>query len=257
MVVYGRFYNIIIVTGWTGVCLCLLGGALPYLNFPGIDLFFAFFKSHWVPFYLPNSILLTPCFCRKNQFVSITFSSRDKVGNVFHHHLSFDHFEAFYINFLLYFRFSFIVLRSCWFLIFQNPIGSIFFIVLRTLPPRIWWSTPSPSSPSFTGGGGHLPVHVTELYSWPVLYWDIPIRSAHSGCHMSTAGVIYNQRLGLWPITSKLPKKWSNAIKGVSPQVPGSQALFDLLSHNEAAKKLAKIGFLWLLVINVPLHILA
>ncbi len=82
-----------------------------------------------------NSILLTPAFCRKNLFVSITFNFRDnspKVGLIFHKHLSFDHFEAFCTNFLHDFQ-------SCWppsysskifltphFYKTLDPIGSIF-----------------------------------------------------------------------------------------------------------------------------------
>ncbi len=56
------------------------GGALPYLkmvgNFHYIDIDIV--QSQWVLF-MPNSILLTPSFCRKNLFDSITFSSRDNL----------------------------------------------------------------------------------------------------------------------------------------------------------------------------------
>ncbi len=37
-------------------------------------------QSDWIPILYLNTIQLTPFFCRKNWFVSITFSSRDTTG---------------------------------------------------------------------------------------------------------------------------------------------------------------------------------
>ncbi len=52
------------------------GGELP-LYWP----LFGHFQIPLDPFFMLNSILLlTPSFCRKNQFVSITFSSRDNLS---------------------------------------------------------------------------------------------------------------------------------------------------------------------------------
>ncbi len=57
------------------------GGVLPYLGmvgrFCGDDHHFWDFQSEWVPIIYLHIIWLTPSFCRKNQFVSITFSSKD------------------------------------------------------------------------------------------------------------------------------------------------------------------------------------
>ncbi len=56
-------------------------GVLPYLGmvgrFRGDDPRFWNFQSDWVPTLYLITIRLTPSFCRKNRFVSITFSSRD------------------------------------------------------------------------------------------------------------------------------------------------------------------------------------
>ncbi len=58
-----------------------LGWVLPYLGmeerFRSDDSHFWDFQSNWGPFLYLNTIQLTPSFCRKNLFVSITFSSRD------------------------------------------------------------------------------------------------------------------------------------------------------------------------------------
>ncbi len=57
------------------------GGVLPYLvmvgRSRGDDPRFGDFRSDWVPILYFITIRLTPSFCRKNRFVSITFSSRD------------------------------------------------------------------------------------------------------------------------------------------------------------------------------------
>ncbi len=57
------------------------GGVLPYLGMEGMfcgdDPHFWDFQSDWVPILYLITIRLTPSFCRKNKFVSITFSSRD------------------------------------------------------------------------------------------------------------------------------------------------------------------------------------
>ncbi len=46
-------------------------------RFHGDDPDFCDCRSNLVPIVWCNQIRLTPSFCRKNQFVSITFSSRD------------------------------------------------------------------------------------------------------------------------------------------------------------------------------------
>ncbi len=57
------------------------GGVLPYFvmvgRFCGDDPIFFNFQFDWVPILYLNTIRLTPSFCRKHQFVSITSSSRD------------------------------------------------------------------------------------------------------------------------------------------------------------------------------------
>ncbi len=59
------------------------GGGLTYLkmvgNFRYIDPRFWHFPIAHGSHFMPNSILLIPSFCRKNQFVSIAFSSRDNL----------------------------------------------------------------------------------------------------------------------------------------------------------------------------------
>ncbi len=58
-----------------------VAGLHPYLcmvgRFRGDDPRFGDFRSDWVPILYLSTIRLTPSFCRKNRFVSITFSSRD------------------------------------------------------------------------------------------------------------------------------------------------------------------------------------
>ncbi len=81
--IHNKMYNIIL--------LCIAGIGIikgPFImrnhywhlkvvgNFPSTDHFLAFFYPIGALF-MPNVILLTPSFCRKNQFVSIKFSSRD------------------------------------------------------------------------------------------------------------------------------------------------------------------------------------
>ncbi len=59
------------------------GGVLPYLkmvgNFHSIENPFLTFSDHIGYLFMYNSISLTLSFCRKNLFVSITFSSRDNL----------------------------------------------------------------------------------------------------------------------------------------------------------------------------------
>ncbi len=62
-------------------CVTLSGWVLPYLGMvvrvPGNDPHFGGDQSDWVPILYLHTIWLIPSFCRKNRFVSITFSSRD------------------------------------------------------------------------------------------------------------------------------------------------------------------------------------
>ncbi len=67
---------------YTALCSVILPGrVLPYLGIVGRfysdDPHFWDFESDWVPFLSFIMIWLTPSFCRKNQIVSITCSSRD------------------------------------------------------------------------------------------------------------------------------------------------------------------------------------
>ncbi len=75
---------------WAGMLVAsllgMMGGGgwwviLPYVGmvgrFCGDNHRFGDIQSDWVPILYLNTIRLTPSFCRKYQFVSITFSSRD------------------------------------------------------------------------------------------------------------------------------------------------------------------------------------
>ncbi len=131
------------------------GRALPYLkmvgNFRSIDSRFRHFPIPLGPFSMPNSILLTPSFCRK---IGLSLSHLvpeiiwHKICIFFHKYLSFDTFEAICTHFPLDFRsywppFSLLLdlfdpsflqnLRSRWVHLF---------IVSWTSPPKIWWSLP-------------------------------------------------------------------------------------------------------------------
>ncbi len=80
---------------------------LPYLGmvgrFHGDDPCFGDFQFDWVPFLYLTTIQLTLSFCRKNQFVSITFSSKDaKVGLTFYQNVLFNRIKGFCINVFLY-----------------------------------------------------------------------------------------------------------------------------------------------------------
>ncbi len=107
-------------------------------------------RSHWVPFYAELN-LIDPLFLLKKIGFSLSHLFPEiiwpKVGLIFNKNLSFDHFEAFCVNFLLDFR-------SCWppFLQFLDLFDPSFLQNLRScwvhffiacwIPlPKIWWNS--------------------------------------------------------------------------------------------------------------------
>ncbi len=66
--------------------LCELIQNLPYLkvagNFPTINLLFWHFLTPLVPFFMPNWIVLAPFFYSKKWLISITFSSRENLTEI-------------------------------------------------------------------------------------------------------------------------------------------------------------------------------
>ncbi len=137
------------------------GWVLPYLHmvgrFCGDDPHFEDFQSNWVPILYPNTIQLTPSFCRK---IGLSLSHLvpeilgPKFGLIFHQNVSVNRFEAFCINFLLDFQsnwpFSLILdlfdpsfsqnLRSDW---VQNVFACWTWLL------KIWWSTPHQGCDSY------------------------------------------------------------------------------------------------------------
>ncbi len=97
--------------------------------------------------FIPNSIVLIPSFCKINQFVSITFSSRDNVVKCFskiRHLTIFKHFVTIFPSFAI------LLTPILWFLdlfdpfFFQNRRSYwVHCFIMRWTPlPEIWWSTP-------------------------------------------------------------------------------------------------------------------
>ncbi len=84
------------------------GRELPYLDMAGrfcsVNPYFLDYWSNCVHILCLIMIWLTPSFYRKDQLVSITFSSRYTWTLIFHKNVLFNSFEAFCVDFLLDFQ---------------------------------------------------------------------------------------------------------------------------------------------------------
>ncbi len=108
------------------------------------------FSIQFDPILLLHAIWLTPAFCRKNRFVSITFSSRDILDLNLINCFFFFFFQPFYLlnSFKAFWINALFVFQSNW-----PPFSLIldhfdlsflqkFFITCRTRLPKICWSLP-------------------------------------------------------------------------------------------------------------------
>ncbi len=112
------------------------------------------FQSNWVPILYLNMIQLTTSFCRKNQFVSITFSCRDtrtkSWSNVSPKCIILTDFKHFVSIFSLFFLFNwppFSLILNLFDPSFSQTVSSDwvqFFFACWTWLPEIWWSTHPP-----------------------------------------------------------------------------------------------------------------
>ncbi len=129
-------------------------GAFPYLqvvgNFHMIDPLFWHFLKPMGHFLCPPWSVLTPFFCRRHQFVSITFSSWD---NLAYSWSNFSPKSVIWTFWSILYQFChwfwilltpfFIVLRYVWLLIFTKLyiwMGPFLIACLPPPPPKIWWS---------------------------------------------------------------------------------------------------------------------
>ncbi len=144
------------VSGGWGVGAVTYGGELPLYWSP-----FLTFSDPIGFLFMPNSILLNPSFCRKNQFVPIRFSSRNNLSYFSQKSVIWP-----FWNILCQFFLDF---RSHWppFLQFLDLFDPLFlqnlrsrwvhFFIVGWAPPlrKNWWSAPPPWG-VFTHPGPHI-----------------------------------------------------------------------------------------------------